>query len=259
MSKPILYLDQNFASNLAKVESLPEWKDPESEFYRELLDLLRSRILGDRLACPTSSFHRHESEQGARVRDFVWRTVEELSYGLSLRAFTDILYDQIAAAARAFCKLPQPDVLPWMVAFNRDPQEPIHRLPEPPKIRVHLSSPKELVEYDWETKGIVADIYGTFKQSRTGKSRTFEDELGFQKAQTLWEIFLPAEARKSKLVGLNESLTWLGSITMTQRQSSVLEVLKLCNNTKAFWTSRELMECPFGVSFSPRRSFFDGS
>ena len=63
MLKKILYLDQNFVSNLAKVENDPDWKDPGREYFQALLALLRSKVKENRLACPTSYFHREESEQ----------------------------------------------------------------------------------------------------------------------------------------------------------------------------------------------------
>ena len=38
--KKIVYLDQNFVSNLAKALYLSGWKDSQTGFYRELHDLL---------------------------------------------------------------------------------------------------------------------------------------------------------------------------------------------------------------------------
>lgn len=42
--KTIVYLDQNFASNAAKAECLPCWKDPNKGYYEELLAVLKSQI-----------------------------------------------------------------------------------------------------------------------------------------------------------------------------------------------------------------------
>ncbi len=93
---------QNFASNLTKVENVPGWKDPLRGFYSSLLQLLRTKIDRNRLACPTSYFHGQESEQNARVKDHVWHLMERLSHRLSFNSFIHIHGTQLASAAYAY-------------------------------------------------------------------------------------------------------------------------------------------------------------
>ena len=103
MPKKILYLDQNFVSNLAKVENTPDWKDSRREYYEKLLALIRTKVNQNRLACPTSYFHREESEQSDRVKDIVWHVVEELSQGISFHHSSQIFFGQIVIAAYEYC------------------------------------------------------------------------------------------------------------------------------------------------------------
>jgi hypothetical protein len=130
------------------------------------------------------------------------------------------------------------------MVFNRDPQVSVTTLPQPREIRVHLSSPDEIVEYGRGTKGIVAGMYGAFKRARIGQSRSFEEELGFQKLQLIREAFIPVTLLQREIVDLDSSLTAIGSIGVAQAQSPVLDALQLCGNPGAFWTSEQLMESP---------------
>jgi len=97
--KKIVYLDQLFVSNLAKALYLSGWKDRLADFYRELHDLLSDLTDHDKLICPTSPFHREESEPGYRVNKFLWHFVEQLGYGLSFKPSAEIKKHQVITAA----------------------------------------------------------------------------------------------------------------------------------------------------------------
>ena len=133
MQKEILYLDQNFVSNLAKVEYSPGWKHSSGAYYAGLLALLRPNIHNNRLACPTSYFHREESEQSDRVRGIVWQLVDELSRGLSFNLSTVVHFNQIAAAALKYGGHPPTSLPEWSMAFNQDPQKQLTSRLLPPR------------------------------------------------------------------------------------------------------------------------------
>jgi hypothetical protein len=193
MPKQILYLDQNFVSNLAKVENSPDWKDSQREYYRELLGLIRVKVNQNRLTCPTSHFHRNESEQSDRVKNIVWYVMEELSRGLSFRYDTEIFLDQIALAAYNYCGNTPPQMPEWALAFNKNPLEPVEDESLAGTISVHLESPEALIENYRSTTNLVTDVYGQFKASRCGKSESFNQEVEFQEYQLLLETFLPPQ------------------------------------------------------------------
>ena len=106
MRKKIIYLDQNFVSNLAKVENVPSWKDHNREYYKTLLGILRYKVSENRLACPTSNFHH---------------TVERLSRKLSFHSGTEIRFAQIALAAHTYCHTLPINAPQWTLSFNQDP------------------------------------------------------------------------------------------------------------------------------------------
>ena len=244
MKKTILYLDQNFASNLAKVESLPGWKDPEREYYEGLLALLRSLVAQDRLACPTSYFHREESERGKRVREFNWQVVEELSHGLSFKSYTTS-WAQMASAAHAYCGTPEQAVPSWALAFSQDPQQSVGPERSSPRILVYLESPEELIEYGENALGLVAEEYHKFKACRRGKSESFAEELQFLKCQLLRETFLPPQSLTQAYPSLSDEVGLIGSTTMAQSQWQILRIVRDSPNPEGFWSSSELLQCPF--------------
>ena len=242
MPKKILYLDQNFVSNLAKVENDPGWKDPSRNYYEALLAALRSKVNQNRLACPTSDFHRKESEQSSKVKDFVWLLVEELGRGLSFNSSTQVQFGQIALAAQKYCAKSLPPIPEWAVAFNQDPQQRVTQFPAG-QVLVHLESPQELTDYSKKVAGLVAKTYGKFKSNQQQVS--FAAQVQIQKYQLLAETFIPAPVLLQTYPELANDLGMLGAAAMTEMQAGILEILERCHNSEGFWKSQELLACPF--------------
>lgn len=243
MSKKILYLDQNFVSNLAKVENLPGWTDSHRGYYERLLALLRSLVAQNRLACPTSYFHREESEQSNKVKSFIWHVVEELSHRLSFNNPSDIHFGQIALAAYSYCGRTPPLLPGWALAFNQDPQQQVEPADSQGQVLVHLESPQELIDNYRKVAGLVARIYREFKSTR--KAVPFTAELRSQKYQILAETYIPAPILTQAYPELDNDLGSLGSVAVMRKQARVLEILEGCPNSNGFWESQELLECPF--------------
>ena len=243
--KSILYLDQNFVSNLGKVENDPSWKDPHRDYYSKLLNLIRTKVNQNRLACPTSYFHREESEQSTRVKGYVWHLVESLGYGLAFRSSEEIHYDQLASAAYSYSGRQGPSLPGWRSAFNQDPQQPVDPTAAQGQILVHLESPGELIDYYRDTTGLVADVYRNFKLTRQGQSSSFESEVIYLKYQLLYETFIQAEALIRAYPELDNDLSAIGSISQSQSQARLLRIFNDCGVSNEFSRSQELLECPF--------------
>ncbi len=261
MGRVVVYLDQNFASNLAKVENLAGWNDPDRHFYRELLALLRTRAREDKLVCPTGPFHRYESEKSMRVKDFVWKLVEELSNGLSFKHGVDIYCGQVVTAALDYCGLPRPDVPSWAVAFNRDPNQPAGSNHHRSRILVHLSTPEGLVNYFRTSDVAISGIYNNFKRGRRGKSQSYVGEADVQKRQFVYETLLcpPPETPPE----LDRFVGSLGRSRMIEFQRNIADILNHSDSPRQFVASPNLLECPFvhiraslmaaDVYFSPQK------
>jgi hypothetical protein len=245
MPKQILYLDQNFLGNLAKVENILNWKDPQRGYYEKLLAVIRVKVNQNRLACPTSPFHREESEQSNRTNDIVWPLVEELSQGLSFHYPIQIFNNQIALAAYTYCGKEPPRVSTWDVAFNKDPHESIEPVTRPGKVLVHLESPEELISKRRDVNDLINDAYYRFKATRRSKSDSFTQEVDRLKYQILLEAFLPPQALLRALPVLDNYLGWIDSATMTQMQQRIFRILSGCPHSGGFAVSKELLECPY--------------
>jgi hypothetical protein len=249
MPKQILYLDQNFVSNLAKVENSPDWKDSYRTYFEELLAVIRAKVNQNRLACPTSPFHREESEQSDRVKSIVWYVVEELSQGLSFHYSTQIFHEQIASASYAYCGKEPPHIPQWAVAFNKDPFELVEAESLQGQILVHLESSEQLIENYRSTTNLVADIYGEFKANRRRVSHSFEQEVDYLKYQLLIETFLPPQLLLQAYPQLDDELGQLGSIAGSQEQRRMSRILmKVLSNypdPSGFWGSQQLLNSPF--------------
>ena len=242
--KKIVYLDQNFVSNLAKALYLSGWKDSLVDFYRELHDLLSDFTDRDIVICPTSPSHREESELGCRVREFLWHFVEQLGYGLSFKHSVEILEYQVVAAARAYCGLPATQRSAWMVAFNRDPQVPVGQLSRP-ALMVDIPNSQEFNEYLRLSRTSIADEYWTYKMYCRGKRQAFADEIEAQKKQFIFEMFQPRPNLNIRPSKLEQLLNLLGLAGVIQFRRSVYEILEHSTNPEGFFDSPQLLDCPY--------------
>lgn len=242
--KKIIYLDQNFVSNLAKACYLSGWKDPLANFYRELHDLLSDLTDRDKLICPTSKFHSEESELGYRVKDFLWHFVEQLGYGLSFKHSAEIREHQVVAAARAYCGLPVTQCSAWMVAFNRDPQVPIGQLSRP-DLLVSIPNSQEFNEYVRLSRDSIADEYWNYKVYCRRKRRAYSNELEAQKKQLVFEMFQPLTKLNIKTSKLEQLLNLLGLAGISQFRHSICDTLQHSTNPEGFFSSPQLLNCPY--------------
>jgi len=143
--KLIIYLDQNFVSNMAKAKFLG---DPglasKLHDYAVLYDRLKMLVDGDRVICPESLFHSLETID-LKLAKAAQSVVSNLSYGLSLRSPWEVARFQAYRAAREFLKLPREEAPEWQDAFEDDPHEPVDNR------TVHLGKGRALATIAWQT------------------------------------------------------------------------------------------------------------
>ncbi len=118
-SKRIVYLDQNFISNIAKPSSTP---DPavNVKIREKLLRLLK----GDAIACPTSEFHTRETLYSGdeQLRRAIQEVIREVCHGLGFRQYFDILEVQTRRALYEYTGNELVPAIPeWSEAFVSDP------------------------------------------------------------------------------------------------------------------------------------------
>ena len=159
-SHTIVYLDQNYLSNMAKAR-LRRNKD-ESRFWLSLFDDLRVAVLTDKIACPESQFQRKEARLDGRIEETVGRIIDELSWGLEFNPYEAILRAQIEHAAYRFLGKSPPPMEAWSTAFKSDPRAPVESRMEDmfgTKGRIFLSYslPDQVIEEDRLSKLEFAD------------------------------------------------------------------------------------------------------
>jgi len=242
--KSIVYLDQNFVSNLAKGGYCEGWKDSLAAYYRQLNDLISDLTDRDIMICPTSYFHTEESELGHGVRNFMWHFVEQLGYGLSFKHSTEIMHHQIVDAARAYCGLPATQSAEWKIAFNRDPQVPVGQLTRP-ALLINIPNKQDFNEYIRLSRTSIADEYWCYKSHCRGKRKAYTDELEAQKQQFVFEIFNPRTALNIKSSKLEQLFNLLGLAHTIKFRNTVNEILQQGTNPEEFFVSSQLLNCAY--------------
>lgn len=117
--KTIIYLDQNYLSNLTKARL----KSNDHPNYRQLYDLLCEAVHANVIVCPASPSHYNESQMDSRVEDF-YGTLEELCRGVEFHYFEQIVHAQATAALYRHLGISQPPQPDWKTAFKSNPHSP---------------------------------------------------------------------------------------------------------------------------------------
>lgn len=81
-SHTVVYLDQNYLSNMAKARLGFPMNRVDSDFWRSLFEDPKAAVLADKIACPESQFQRKEARLDRRIERAVTRIIDELSWGL---------------------------------------------------------------------------------------------------------------------------------------------------------------------------------
>jgi len=133
-------------------------KDKEdSKSWQLLFRDLKAAVLGNRITCPKSPFHKEEAKFDGRIEQAIVEVINELSCGLELNFWWDILQLQIEDAAFSFLGKSPPPRDAWSIAFNADPRVPIEsRMEYMPRVEgyklVSDSLTDEVIEEDRNRK-----------------------------------------------------------------------------------------------------------
>lgn len=200
-SHTIVYLDQNYLSNMAKARLGFPMNSVDSEFWRSLFDDLKAAVSANKIACPESQFQRKEARLDRRIEKAVGRIIDELSWGLEFNLWEVILRLQIEDAAYRFLgKNPSPREH-WSIAFKSDPQAPVESRMEDifgtkGRIVVSFSPPDEVIEEDRQSKLEFMDeaqeILNRYSNNPLGWS-----ELLLQSKKGVVDSFMGKQAQQS--------------------------------------------------------------
>ncbi len=153
----IIYLDQNYLSNIAKAKIGIIKDDEQAKFWLSLFDNLKKAVLSDKIACPESDFHGIESMFDRRIEKEIMEVVDELSWGLEFNSWESILTSQIVEAAYIYLDKQPEEKEAWSIAFKSDPQAPVESRMQTingvmSRINVRLFLPSEVADQDRQNK-----------------------------------------------------------------------------------------------------------
>jgi len=195
-SHTIVYLDQNYLSNMAKARLGFLKNEGECKFWLSLFNELEAAVLADRIACPELEFQRDEAEFDKRIEHAVWEVICSLSLGLEFQPYETILELQIEDAAFKFLSKSPPPQKPWFAAFKSDPQDPVQSRMSydafgiKHRIEVHFSSPsEEFLEHGRQVKKHWEDTAKWLLRQSTFSD--WHKELSVQKSGLVDTLFGP--------------------------------------------------------------------
>jgi len=256
-SHTIVYLDQNYLSNMAKVSLGFPMNNVDSELWRSLFDDLKVAVLANRIACPELGFQRKEARLDRRIEEAVGRIIDELSWGLEFNPWEVILRLQIEDAAFRFLGKTPPRIETWSIPFKSDPQAPVESRMEDifgtkGRIVVSFSPPDEVIEEDRQSKLEFMDeaqeILNRYSNNPLGWA-----ELVLQSKRSLMDGFLGKTARESIIRQLKEDSA-LSQLRALERYNELVDLVNRLQeigiNTDSsevmnFLESEELLNIPF--------------
>jgi len=152
----ILYLDQNYLSNLAKARYNFIKEPEEASLWLELYDILKSAVAADKIVCPESYFHSTEAMYDSRLETPIKEVIGELSLGLKFHHWRTIMESQIEDAARLFLGKKLEQTEEWINIFQSNPQASVKSRMQDvseKEVRVnHIRLPEEVIDDDRRRK-----------------------------------------------------------------------------------------------------------
>ncbi len=247
--KKIVYLDQNWLSDMAKAVRLESASSVNREYFTELYNVVLEATADDKVICPTAPMHTTESNFDAKRRADFLSVDNTISRGLSFNESDQISHDQLIMAASAFAGTEQANTPWWWIPFNRDPDVADSALPRPSSgIEVFVAFEAWVNEERRMRNQIGAPLYRKYKDARKALKLSYQDEVKFSRRQLFHEGHF----------GIAEALSLAGDVpagfdvlyhnSVTRQHMRTLEISGICDRgagITAFMTSDEFTQAPY--------------
>lgn len=225
-NKPVVYLDQNWISNITKAHEEGETFS-ERDYYMDLFRAIQLGVTDNRFVCPTSRFHESEAAYGSRVKDSLWYVARLLSRELSFTSPVQISHQQLIEAALEFADLNLPEIPWWVIPFNKDPDAEMDA-PRESDVTVHISMDELHSEGKRLRDSTSASLYEEFKKTRQ-QHLSYEAEVEFGMKQ----LFVEGYSGQVNAITLRSiaksSLLPLYTEVAIETLGRCLELIKICN------------------------------
>lgn len=253
-SHTIVYLDQNYLSNMAKARLGSLKNKGEHKFWLSLFNELKAGVLADRIACPELEFQRDEAEFDKRIEHAVWEVICDLSLGLEFKPYETILELQVEDAAFKFLGKNPPPREPWFAAFKSDSQDPVQsRMSSDAfgikhRIEVFISTPEEVISHDRQLKRQWKDIARSLLNQPTFND--WHKELLVQKSAFIDNLLGPGAfniiARQwASDNSLDKYIAIRNRSKLLKRLIRLEQIGIEHHNMAGFFNSGELLNAPF--------------
>ncbi len=246
--KKIVYLDQNWLSNITKAH-LDEETRVDRAYYSRLFEALDHAITEDRIVCPTASFHERESNLSSRLNTDFRSMGNFLSRGLEFNHIHILCHEQLLEAATVFVGESTSARPWWQIPFNQDPDVPDSSLPRSASGLEVFVTIQSLVDEDRRIKTRVSSpMYKQYKESRARYGLNYQDEATFSRIQLLKEHYYAFENAESIVM---EAFLDGGPIlaeTIREQKLGLVELGKICDTAGGigqFIASKDFESAPF--------------
>ncbi len=244
-SKPIVYLDHNWLSEITKA-NIDGKRSVDRTYFLELFNVLQEGVNSGRFAVPKSGFHESEGSLSSELDESLQSVANELSHGLTFNPYHDISHEQLKEAAMSFAGLDIPDRPWWAIPFDRDPDAPAadsHFVESP--FKVHLRSESLIEERRRLRNEESAPRYRIFKESR---KNSYQDEIRFQRLQLFWEGYRGVSVAIQEPNVTAPGWEAINQLVASQYEQRWLEITRIINQgpgSLPFLFSTEFLSVPF--------------
>ena len=185
VSKPIVYLDQNWLSEITKAH-IDDRRSVDEMCFIELTTVLQEGVASDRFAVPMSMFHEAEGSLSSDLDTSLRSVTSLMGRGLTFNSHSDISHEQLKEAAMSFAGLDVPQRPWWTIPFNKDPDTPaIDSDFVAPTLEVYLRLDTLIDEGRRLRNEVGAIQYWKYKEARRTLQNSYRDEIWFQRFQLL--------------------------------------------------------------------------
>lgn len=252
----IIYLDQNYISNLAKARAGLIKDSEETILWRELFDTLKVAVSVDKIVCPSSNFLRTDAIYDTRLEVSVQEIIDELSLDLQFCHWHDIFESQIEDAVKLFFDNRTSKTEGLINIFKSAPkitEQNLVRDVVDAGISTDISQPEEMAEHERKRKEEFVVIGRELNEDCGRKPMDWSRLVQESKKSTI-NGYMGVDAVQQNVSQMQSDtvLERMGGYADDARLSSLFDRLKESgldssdqNTLMKFCNSRELLNSPF--------------
>ena len=185
-NKPVVYLDQNWLSDITKSRIIGE-EVQDTSYFRNLSTALHTGVSEGRFVCPTSEFHSTEASFSLRLRTPIPFVASALSRSLSFNSYVHVNHNQLVLASLEFAGQDLPTIPWWQTPFNKDPDALEQWVPD-----LNDKERPLMIAFAEEAKGIRDNIqtslYRRFKNEAWREGHSYEKAVKLGLIQIFREL-----------------------------------------------------------------------